>query len=309
MFVYAPLALLVLSRREGWKFEVSRRLLVAELLALGGAVALWLQFAPTYRAGFHASTVDQAIGTRLAAITKSAKALLLPLDPTICDAIRVESVLSVSAALGALGVALLVLLAIKFPRLGLLAALSLVPILNLIPLSRFWSPHYLYVPLCLLALCFGKRLGAASLALKRTAGVLIGLLALISFGQGARYRDDVALWTPEEARKPTCREAHFYLGLSAMQRRDFDSAAGYFRRAADEPRDAWAYVDLDATLQNLGVSELARGRLKHAKRAFRGVLKVSQDPSERRKASYHLKLIDIQETQKAPDQKPNREPK
>ncbi len=309
MFVYAPLALLVLSRRGGWKFELPQgRLLVGELLALCGALALWLKFAPAYRAGFPVATVDQAIGTRLAAITKSAKALLLPLDPTICDAIRIESVISASAAFGALAVGLLVFLAIKLPKLGLLAALSFVPILNLVPLSRFWSPHYLYVPLCLLALCFGKQLGSASLALKRGAGVLLGIFALVSFGQGSRYKDDVALWTPEETRQPICREAHFYLGLSAMQRRDFDSAAGYFGRAANSPSDAWAYVDLDAAFQNLGVSELARGRLVQAKAAFHRVLELSQDPSERRKASYHLKLIEIQETQKAPAQKPNTDP-
>ncbi|MBK7858066.1 MAG: hypothetical protein IPJ65_05460 [Archangiaceae bacterium] len=72
---------------------------------------------------------------------------------------------------------------------GLLALLAATPMLNLVPLPRFSSPHYLYVPLAFCAM--GLAVGAAVRWRAWAVGVVLAALA-VRLGEldARRYRDD-----------------------------------------------------------------------------------------------------------------------
>jgi Tfp pilus assembly protein PilF len=278
----APLIVAALASRPHL-----RRLHLVEAFAFAIALALRLGVGPSWRASHEPLGTSDAVGTRLASLAKSARAIALPIDRTICDAFPVTAWTAPSAIVGALVLAAVVWLA-RRRGLGLLFALALLPSLQIAPVMRWWSPHYVYV-----ACSFGAMLlaGAAAKA-TRAATIAIGcgiaFLAAISFMDGRRYVDDAALWRPEVAKHPACREGHFYLGDVAREQRRWDVAAMHYEAAlAPRPR-VIAFVDRRAALENLGTVRLEQGRFADAKAAFEQALAGTQEPSARRELTHDL---------------------
>jgi protein O-mannosyl-transferase len=269
----------------------SMRLLIAEGTALTSATALHSSFAPSWRASFHTLSIDEAVGTRLAAFGKSVRLMLVPVDPTICDAFRVTGVAHWSALFGA--IAGVILAALVWRRRGpaWLLAVALLPSLHLVPLMRWWSPHYLYLPLAFGALWVGDRLDALGKTGARIAGVVGLCFAALSLQEGFRYRSDAALWGPEVERQPECREGQFFLGDAARVAGAWDVAAHRYERAAAETPGYVAYVDQAAALQNVGAMRLAQDRLPEARTAWNAALQISKDPRQKRRLVCNLAAL------------------
>jgi protein O-mannosyl-transferase len=274
-----------------------RALLGAEAIALVAAVALRLAFAPRWRATFAAMSAGEAIGTRLAALGRSATLILFPIDRTICDAFALRSPASLAALAGAAVAAGLVYFAWKRRGPALLLVLALLPSLNLVPVMRWWSPHYLYVPLAFAAMLIAE--AAVAHAPRRwpvtasAAAVLpVLVLAAVSARDDLRFRDDAALWAPEVAANPACREGHFYLAEVEREAGRLEEAATRYEDAAAPTTGVLSYVDRGAALQNLGVVRLEQRRAPEAAAAFRAALAVTADPGKRRRLQHNLRFAE-----------------
>ncbi len=297
-WVMAPLILLVLELLR--RFDRARRLpgerasvslLIWEGSALTLATALRSSFAPSWRASFQPLSLDDAIGTRLAAFGKSARALLLPVDPSICDAFPVTGSASSAALIGAIATVALGVLAWKRRGATWLFAVALLPSLHLVPLMRWWSPHYLYLPLAFGAMWLGDRVDTLGKPGVRLAAVFGALLLALSLFQGPRYKSDAALWGPEVERRPECREGQFFLGDAARVAGAWEVAAYRYERAASETPGYLAYVDQPAALMNLGAMRLMQERPAEAETAWTAALQVSRDSGQRRQLTYNLAAL------------------
>ena len=273
----------------------SVRMLIWEGSALTLATALRSSFAPAWRASFHALSADEALGTRLAAFGKTAGALLFPVDQTICDAFPVTGTARGPALFGAIVAATLAMLAWKRRGPAWLFVVALLPSLQLVPLMRWWSPHYLYLPLTFGAIWVGDRLDALGKTGVRLTAVLGLLLVALSLRQGLRFRTDAALWGPEVERRPECREGQFFLGDAARVSGAWDVAAYRYERAAAETPGYLAYVDRPAALQNLGAMRFAQGRLPDARAAWNAALRASSDPGQERRLICNLAALALRE--------------
>lgn len=313
-FVLAPLVLFVFefgaTRRtaspEAPATGITRRhLLLGEtgvwlaLLALRLGVALpWRGEAPTLG-------LTEGVTTRLAALGKTLRliALVAP-DTSVCDDFPVVGFGAPDAWLG--GAALLGLSWLSWRRGGVVAclSLSLLPALQLVPVPRFWSAHYAYLPLAFFCLALGRAvptwLGQARLALTtrvpnastltRLALILPLALAFWTAFVGQRFVSDSVLWSAEIDRHPACREAHFYLGEVARGRRDFPEAERAYRTALTPTPGVLAYVDQRAAHANLGTVLLELRRAPEARAQFAQALLFPSNEIERRHLRYDFAL-------------------
>lgn len=268
-----------------------RAVFVAELAAFASALALRLRFAPSWRAVHEPLDAGDAIGTRLAAIAKSAAAVLVPVDRSICDAFTVTHWWQVNALAGALVVG--VLLAVAWRRRGitLLVAVTLLPVLQIVPVARWWSPHYLYLPLAFIAMELGVAGDRLVAARPRAALALAGLasvLGVVTLVDGLRFADDAALWTSEVRKTPACREGQLYLGEVERTNGHWAAAGRRYEAALALRPGVLAYVDRSAALQNLGTVRFEEGRLSDARRAYLAALAGTLEPRRRRELIHNL---------------------
>ncbi|WP_437587712.1 hypothetical protein [Sorangium sp. So ce1000] len=267
------------------------RLLAAEGAAFAAATGLRLFYAPRFRAQHPPLALDESIGTRLAALGKSGLALVVPLDQSICDAFPITRVASPSALLGAAVLGGVAVLASRRRGVAWLFALALLPSLQLVPIMRWWSPHYLYVPLAFGAMLLAEaadRHGRRLWALVLVLGVPF---AALSLREGQRYRSDARLWAPEVSREPACREGQFFLGEVARGARDWEEAASRYERAAAPVAGVLAYADELAALQNLGAVRFAEARWADARAAWTAAHERSSDDREKRQIAHNLAAV------------------
>ncbi len=284
VFVLAPLFVVA--------FELSRlprrKSLAPVAAGIGLALALVLRiaFAPAWRASHEPLGASDALGTRLAAFGKSSAAILLPVQRSVCDAFPVTPLYHPTALAGAVALGLLLYGACRRRGPGLLLAIASLPSLQLVPVMRWWSPHYLYVPFAFFAMLIAELADRRGWVDKGKWAA--ALLAGVSLLDGRRFADDVALWTPEVKAQPACREGHLFLGDVARAEKRWDEAARRYEAAlAPRPR-MLAYVDRRAALQNLGVVRVEQHRFSDARAAFREALAGTADPRARRELTHDL---------------------
>ena len=273
---------------------VRARLWVAEGAALVAAVALRLAAAPRWRASMAALSPSDAIGTRLASFTRAAAGLVLPVDVSVCDATVASSWYQPAALAGAAVVAAMSWLAWKRRGPALLLALALLPVAQLVPVPRWWSIHYLYVPLAFAVMLVAERVARSARPRAFQAAVAgAGCLALASVADARRFADDERLWRPEVEADAACREGQFHLAEVARERGHPATAeAGYLAALAERPR-VLAYVDRAAALQNLGLVRQARGDLDGARAAWAEALPRSTG-AERAELTHNLGALALQ---------------
>lgn len=281
--VLAPLLLLAL--------RPERLLPVAAGTAL--PLGLRLAFAPAWRASFPPLGLAEQVGTRAGALLRSAAALLVPFPHRICDDTPVRGLSSPVALAGLLLGLSLMVLAVRHRGPPRLMVLALLPALGLVPVPRVWSPHYLYLPAAFGALALAEVL-RDSLRVRLALGALLLGLAGLSAVAGLRYRDDEALFEPEVAARPDCREGWLYLGDARRLRGDAEGAAEAYAHALAPTPGVLAYVDRAAAAQNLGVTALGQGELGRAEGAFREALRLSGDAANRRALTHDLAATRLQ---------------
>jgi tetratricopeptide (TPR) repeat protein len=269
------------------------RLLTAEAAALGLALALRFSFAPDWRAQHPALTFGDALGTRLASFTKSVFAVLLPIDNGVCDAFSLTPLAAPNALLGGALLVGAVYLAYRRRGPALLLLLALLPSLQLVPVMRWWSPHYLYLPLAfaaMLAVEALERWAEGALRWVPPAALALAGLSLLETG---RYQNDERFWSREVELEPACREAHYFLGDVAQAAGRFDDAVEHYEQALAPNETLLSYVDRAATLQNLGVAQLKQRHFGDARRTFREALDLNLDEKARGRLQHNLATAEM----------------
>jgi protein O-mannosyl-transferase len=293
--VLAPLFVLALELLPGSKARAPSRprVLVAEALGFGAALALRLWFAPAWRASFPDLRVNQALGTRLASLAKSTRAVFWPVDNAICDAFRVTSIASPSAVAGLAILGVLAWLAYRRRGPALLLLLAILPSLQLVPVMRWWSPHYVYLPLAFASMLVAEGVERFYPRALRFAAPVAAALALLCLMQAPHYFTDEKLWTREVSADPACREGHFYLASAAHAARRLDLAARHYEQALTQAPEVLSYVDRDAALQNLGVVRLEQRRFEDASQLFRAALELSSSGEDQRRLTHNLASAEL----------------
>lgn len=275
--------------RKGEKARGRTSLFVAEGLALAGCAALRYRFAPAWRASHEPLSIADGIGTRLASAGKSVAAVILPVDRSICDAFPITHWWQPGAIAGLAVLIVVALLAWRERGIALLLACAMLPMLQIVPVARWWSPHYLYVPFAFVAM---RAAAFAEERLRKRATLVVGiaaaLLGALTLYEGQRYADDASLWVPEVTRQPACREGQFYLGEVERNAKQWDAAARRYEAALAPRPSVLAYVDRGAALQNLGTVRLEQGRFGDARRSFATALEGTTDPQRRRELTHDL---------------------
>jgi Tfp pilus assembly protein PilF len=269
------------------------RLWTTEATALGLAIGLRCAFAPPWRASWAPLSFGGALGTRFAALAKSTVRVFFPIDVTVCDSFAVTPLASATALVGFAVAACVVYVAYKCRGPGLLLVLSLLPCMQIVPIMRWWSPHYLYVPFAFVAMLIAGPIVERSARATSLAVVAAVLLAGMSFASDLRFASDVALWTDEVQANPSCREGYFYLAEVAREQRRFDDAARAYERALAVTPGVLSYVDRVAALQNLGVVRLEQGKFPEARIAFRSALGIVRDDGYRRLLLHNLATAEL----------------
>ena len=287
-------ALTLGARRErALTFTSARsRVLVAEAASFALVSLLRFRFAPPWRATFQPLGWDAQVGTRLAALGKGFARALLPSPNTLCDAFPVVGVVNAFALLGLAVIALLLSTRAASRSARPLLLLSLLPCAQLVPIMRWWSPHYFYIPLALAAMTFCDFVEQRWAKSPLLVVVAIAASAL-SLHDALRFRDDRTLWAPEVAHEPACREGQFYLGEVARQSGDLSRAARYYRMAAQAVPGVLAYSDEFSAYQNLGAVELAAGHFASARAAFSEARQRGRSERQRAEASHNLALASL----------------
>jgi tetratricopeptide (TPR) repeat protein len=211
----------------------------------------------------------------------------------ICDATPIIQPLHPLALGGAAAGLLVSWFAWKRRGPALLFAVALLPSLNVVPVMRFWSPHYLYVPLVfgtMLVAEFVVRVGRPALAF---AGVLSVAYAATSLRDGGRFRSDVALWRAEVAWRPQCREGHLFLGDAARAAKKWQTAAAHYGRAAAPVPGYIAYADPVAALYGLGATRLSQNRFAEARDAWAEAASLATADGDRRKLLHNLATLSL----------------
>jgi hypothetical protein len=293
--VLAPMFVIALElSRKDRALRARQRVFVAEACGLVLAVVLRVAFAPAWRASQEPLAVGDAIGTRLGALAKSVAVVVLPFDRSICDAFPITHAWQPTALAGAVVLAALAYGAVAKRGVVLLLALAVLPSLQLVPVMRWWSPHYAYVPLAFAAMLAGEMVDRLGVHAQRGAAAVLVVLALVTANEGRRYADDASLWQPEVAAQPACREGHFYLGDVARSGKHWDEAARHYEAALASRSGILAFVDRPAALQNLGATRLEQHRYPEARLAFRAALLGTTDPQARRELTHNLAIATLE---------------
>jgi protein O-mannosyl-transferase len=291
--VLAPLFVLALEleqRKAAKRFTLDvakKRLFGCELAALAVAVVLRQTFAPSWRATHEDLSASEAIGTRLAAFAKSVLAIAIPFDRSICDAFPITPLHKPPALAGLIALGALGWLAWKKRGPAVFVALAVLPSLQLVPVMRWWSPHYVYIALAFVAMLVADRVLATKHGTKALGGMAVAL-AFLTLAEGRRYATDALLWAPEVEHQAACREGQFYLGEEAREAKNWDEAARRYELALAPRPKILAYVDRTAALQNLGTVRLEQGRFRDAKGAFERALDGTHDDRTRREIRHNL---------------------
>jgi tetratricopeptide (TPR) repeat protein len=269
------------------------RLWAIEAAALGVAAGLRLAFAPSWRAVWAPMSANEALGTRFAALAKSTARVLIPADVTVCDSFPVTPLASAAAMIGVAIAAGIVYFAYRRRGPALFLLLALLPSLHLVPIMRWWSPHYVYVPLVFAAMLIAEQVVDRGEKVTRIAVAAAALLAGLSLVSNLRFENDATLWSDEVRADPACREAYFYLGEVAREQRRFVDAADAYERAIAITPGVLSYVDRVPALQNLGVVRLEQGKWAEARTAFRSALAGVADDGYRRILLHNLATAEL----------------
>ncbi|NUO47753.1 MAG: hypothetical protein HOV80_02730 [Polyangiaceae bacterium] len=261
--VLGPLFIVTLEveRRLGGRSQrASKPTFIAEACAFALVLALRSAYAPPWRAEHPDLSISESIGTRLASMARAAAAIVVPLDRSACDATRIASTASLSSLAGLVVVLAVVWLALRRRGPALFLALSMLPILQIVPVPRWWSLHYVYVPLAFATMLVAERVDRSNRPHARWLAVAAALLlGVVSLSDSRRFVSDAALWEPEIAADAACLEGQFYAGEAARIRGDLPAATARYEAALSRDPRVLAYVDRRAALQNLAVTLLESG--------------------------------------------------
>ena len=242
----------------------------------------------------------QTLGIRLAAVSRLLFQLLLPLKPALSDATRVVSMTDFkiipAATLFIIPVIFFRRLKPDFKKAFILLAVLTLPALNIIPVPRFSSPHYIYLALpaaASLVVIFRKW------CLKRYKSAIIGNVLVViwlviagfsTFRAGFRFKNDLTLFEPEVAADDRFLEGHQYLGDYYFKINEFEKAQLHYESALEKDPSVIAFVDDSSVMNNLAGVYLAQNKPDEADEMLLE-LSLKPDWSDNQTLLYNRALI------------------
>jgi hypothetical protein len=231
----------------------------------------------------------QGVATRLSVIARHLVNLVSPLPPLFSDAVTIVGVQYLLAGIGAIALGAILLLKFRrrFPfqvmTMAMLIAIELFPALNIVPLPRFFSPHYAYLAVapaagaailltrtirrvfrpgiaygfCLLWLCWGLAAGVSTIR------------------SGKRFKSDLTFFTPEVQKDRRFLEAWFYLGNYHLDNSEYGKAWNDYEQGVQSGPGFIAFVDRPQVLVNQAGAAMQLNDLSSAD----SVLRLAMDCS------------------------------
>ncbi len=260
---------------NGWTTAAS----VAAALAV--AAGLRVHALPTqWRISAATLPWTNGLATRLAVFGHHIGNLISPLQPSYSDAVRIASpgnpfVIVVFALLIAVFLTLIVYRSNDVRGIKLLFALviiTLLPAMDILPLPRFYSPHYGYLAIAptagmamLLVRIVRRKLNVPLWRLFRVLCLCWGLVAGITTElAGVCLKSDLSFFGPETARDHRFLEGWYYLGNHYSDKGDLDRAWTAYGNALQSHKEFLAFVDKPGALMNQSAVALQRNDMAAA---------------------------------------------
>jgi 4-amino-4-deoxy-L-arabinose transferase-like glycosyltransferase len=143
--------------------------------------------------------------------------LLNPWPPKLSDAVPNQALFSLPMLAYFFVLLFLVCMLVKLKDFPVRTALTLIlllvsPTLNILPLPRFFSSHYLYLPSLMFSILLTVLVTKQGWILKVPILLWILIATIGTAISGKRLQDDFTLFSPAVAKDSCYREGHFYLG-------------------------------------------------------------------------------------------------
>lgn len=256
-----------------------KKLWLVELTAVLFYLGLrWLAVPEVWRNSYVASlTWQEMVSTRLWAAGKMLLVLVVPWQFPVSDAVNIVGINSWLVWL-VLVFSLLGLYVIWDKRIGgclkfalLLLGLWLAPVLNLVPLPRFWHLNYGYfavVGIAVLAVLIWRWFGGlgygSRVFLRGALLVWFGVMALSTFKSGWQLQNDLLFFNREVAKDGSFLEGHYYLGTAYWQRGELELAEKHLSSAMKDDSEVIAFTDKVAAGINLAGVFLEQDKIDEA---------------------------------------------
>lgn len=252
---------------------------VVTATAIGSVVCLRLCAVPRlWRITAAPLPFFEGIATRLSVIGIHLVNLVSPLPPRLGDAVSIVGMGNPGAV--AVAVALIAAVGLMLRRgfsfqgtaMLLLLGIGLFPALTILPLPRFYSPHYAYVAVApvagiviLLVRAVRHRFGpAAERGFSALALTWLLVAALSTAIWGGRFKSDLTFFGPEVARDQRFLEGWFYLGNYYRDRGNLDEAWQAYQKGLLSGPGFIAFIDRPEVLINQSAVAIWRNDLASA---------------------------------------------
>lgn len=168
---------------------------------------------------------------------------------------------------------------------GVFFFVSLLPVLNIIPIKIIIAERFLYLPLLGFSIVFATGLCAVFPPGKRfwvISGALICFFALLTFQRNHVWSDEYSLWSDTIRKSPSNPRAHYGLGTAYASQGKMDEAIREYKESIRlAPYYPYAFY-------GLGLVYDRKGMTKEAIALYRNALR--SDPTHR-DARYNLALL------------------
>lgn len=222
-------------------------------------------------------TFSEALATRLGLIASLTKYLLLPTLPPISDTYPILNFTDFLPYIGLAIIIIGILLFYKYKNkkavqaLTFFTVITILPALNIIPLPRFISPHYLYFTAIAFSMAIATILASSNKHLNSHQNRIyvalfmwLCIATITSITAGMRFQNDYTLFQPESKNDPNFKEGLLYLGNFYVQEKQIDKAEQAYKQIVKNNPKIIAFQDPVAAHINLGNIYLQTGRFTEA---------------------------------------------
>jgi len=255
LMITLPLALilydvLLANQRCGLKGSILNKLPYLLPLLLTALATIFLDPHKDIHFSYHGGSMYNTFLAMSIVLGDYLRMLILPVNLSPLYLVEIPArVTEISCLLSLAAIAAMLVAAVAAGRRAALfsfcvswGAVSLIPVLQLIPVNVIKADRYLYLPTAALCLLCGRAVASALLRPRFRRGALaacavVTLLAMLTIVQNAVWRDSASLWEAVIARNPESADAYNNLGIVYMQRGFYEDAEEILTHAVNLRRD------------------------------------------------------------------------